>query len=184
MPLTVSGSGFQDGATVLVDSTAVPTTFMSATSVVAAVPASLLGVSGVHNVQVSNPDPSAGPSFSAPLTLTNPIPVLTTVSGSVAYDPGQSGSDQPAPLLLLGSNFAPNSTAWVDLPCDASGFLKLPNLTVPSGETLPPEYETRRLGPGTMTATVNLQCAGDYSFQVRSPQPGGGTSATVVLTVP
>jgi hypothetical protein len=184
MPLTVIGTGFQDGATILVDSSPVPTTFVSDTEVRGMVPASLLGLSGIRAVQVTNPEPSVGPSFAIPLTLTNPLPVLSSVTGTPAYDPGQAGQEQPAPVSLLGSNFAENSTAWVSLPCDALGFRKLPNLTVPSGETLPPEYETRRLSPGTITATVNLECAGDYSFQVRSPQPGGGISATVILSVP
>lgn len=183
-PLTVTGTGFKDEATVLVDGTAVPTTFVNATTVVGSVPASLLSVSGVHDVQVSNPEPSVGPSFSFPITLTNPVPILTSIAGTPAYDPGQAGEDQPAPVLLLGSEFAVNSTAWVDLPCDSVGYLKLPNLTVPSGETLPPEYETRRLSPGIIAATVNLQCAGTYTFQVRSPQPGGGVSGPFMFVIP
>lgn len=184
LALTVNGAGFDEEAVVLVDSAPVPTVFVSASALTASVPSTLLSVSGVHDIQVLNPDPTVGPSFALPLTLTNPVPVLTSVSGTVAYDPGQAGADQPAPVLLNGSGFVTNSTVWASLPCDALGFRLLPNITVPSGETVPAEYATRRLSPNTLTATVNLGCAGNYQFQVRSPQPGGGTSATVVLTVP
>jgi hypothetical protein len=184
MPLTVTGTGFQDGAAILVDSTPVPTTFVSGTMLTGAVPATLLGVSGIRDVQVSNPAPSVGPSFAFPLTLSNPVPILSSVSGSASYDPGQAGQVQAAPVLLLGSEFAVNSTAWVSLPCDALGFRLLPNVPLASGEILPPEYVTRRLSPTTITATVNLECAGDYAFQIRSPLPGGGSSATAILTVP
>ncbi|RYU74634.1 beta strand repeat-containing protein, partial [Hymenobacter persicinus] len=64
--LTVSGTSFQSGAVVTLNGTALTTTFVSATSLTAAVPASALTTPGTYNVTVTNP----GATASAPATFT------------------------------------------------------------------------------------------------------------------
>jgi len=66
--LTVNGSGFVSGSTVVLwNGAARTTTFVNATQVTAAITASDLSTAGLASVTVSNPGPSGG--VSAPLTM-------------------------------------------------------------------------------------------------------------------
>jgi len=60
--LTVTGSGFVDGAVVQWNGGDLPTTFVSATTLTAAVPAADVITRGVDAVRVVNPAPGGGPS--------------------------------------------------------------------------------------------------------------------------
>jgi uncharacterized protein (DUF1800 family) len=65
--VTLTGSGFVTGTSILVNGTAVPTTFKSTTSVVAQVPAPM-GTSSV-SLQAQNPSPGGGTSASISLPV-------------------------------------------------------------------------------------------------------------------
>jgi hypothetical protein len=174
--LTISGSGFvQDALNASVTSIAVVegvdvvTEFVSTTQLVATVPATLLASAGTKHVAIKNPAPTLGTSNEATLLVSNPLPVLTSLdAGQVSYT-SQTGETLWAGVVLNGSGFSPDSTAWVNPPCDTLGFRRA--------------QTTRRVNANQAVATIALRCAGNYELQMRSPQPGGGTSATLTLIV-
>ncbi len=168
MELVVDGLGFEEDAVITVDSTPVPTEFSSSRRLVGAVPPDLLATSGVRQVVVHNPEPSLAVSYAYPLFLTNPMPVLSSIEGSITFDPARSNEFTNVPIILNGSSFSKETTVWVSSPCTASGFRRV---------------STIRFSPTTLLATVSVQCGGIYQVQVRSNQPGGGVSATKSLIV-
>ena len=117
---------------------------------------------------MQNPEPSLAVSYSYPLFLTNPAPVLSSVEGTVVFDPARSNEFFNVPVVLNGSSFSTESSVWISSPCDTIGFRRV--------------FATR-FSPTVLLAFVQVQCAGKYEIQVRSPQPGGGRSETKSLVV-
>ena len=78
--LTLTGTNFVNGATVVVGTTTLTATFVSATSLQAEVPASAVTVAGVVDVHVVNPSPGGGASNTMPLTVDSVGPTLTSVT--------------------------------------------------------------------------------------------------------
>src|SRR5262249_51512770 len=74
------------------------------------------------------------------------------------------------PVVVTGTNFSPNAVAWYSSPCDQLGVRQA--------------LSTMRNSDTQIIATIVIRCAGDYSIQVANPQPGGGFSNAVKLTVP
>jgi hypothetical protein len=72
--LTVNGSNFVSGATVIWNGAARTTTFVSATQVTAAIPASDIAAAGTAQVTAINPGSAS--SNALPFTV-NPVPVQT-----------------------------------------------------------------------------------------------------------
>ncbi|MEO7719060.1 MAG: IPT/TIG domain-containing protein [Capsulimonas sp.] len=89
LTLTATGTGFISGSTVKWNGTALTTTYISATSLTAAVPASLLVTAGTASVTVASPAPGGGTSIAKTFTITAPagnatVSALVT-SGSGPY---------------------------------------------------------------------------------------------------
>ena len=78
--LTVTGQSFVTGATVIFGATTLATTFVSATSLTATIPAALLTAKGSMPVTVENPAPGGGGSNSLSVTIVNGAPVLAPIS--------------------------------------------------------------------------------------------------------
>jgi hypothetical protein len=157
--LTAAGTDFIPGAKLLLGSVEVPTQFVSTTLLTASIPANLLEVGGTILVSVQNPAPSLGMSEKLPLSIVSPIPTLNSI------DPvSVTLSSAPVSISLIGENFAPNSIFELTPPC-ASIFV------------------TSRISSEIGTLSINPQCAGTYYLRVRTPEPGGGTSQTLGLTV-
>ena len=80
--LTVNGSSFVSGATVLFNGLPRVTTFVNASQLTAAILASDIPFVGTATVVVTNPVPGGGVSNSVnySITGTNPVPVITTIS--------------------------------------------------------------------------------------------------------
>jgi hypothetical protein len=175
--VTINGSGFVQDALnasvtsiAVVDGVDVVTEFVSTTQIVATVPATLLASAGTRHVAARNPAPTLGTSNEITLLVSNPAPVLTSLdAGQISYT-SQTGETLWVGVVLNGSGFSPDSTAWVNPPCDTLGFRRA--------------QTTRRVNASQAVATIALRCAGNYEIQIRSPQPGGGTSATLTLSVP
>jgi len=86
--LTVNGTGFNAGSTVNLGTTALTTTYVSATQLTAAVPATGVANYGWAAVTVSNPTPGGGVSSIAPLTIYD---LVSVPANSILFDPyGQS----------------------------------------------------------------------------------------------
>jgi hypothetical protein len=175
--LSVTGEGFyQDSSDasittiVLVDNLPVSTQYISSTQLIAFVPANLVAHSGVRQVAVKSPEPSLSSSDALPLFISNPAPVVTSLNaGPISYNSTQSETIW-LPVAINGSNFSEDSVAWVNPPCDTNGFRRA--------------QTTIRVSSNQIIATIPIRCSGSYQLQVRTPQPGGGVSAPLTLTVP
>lgn len=78
--LTVTGSGFVTGSTVMCNNYSRSTTFVSGTQLTAVMPAA--DILQIHPVQITvvNPSPGGGPSNSVPVTVLDPLPVISSLS--------------------------------------------------------------------------------------------------------
>ena len=107
--VTVTGTGFESNSAVLWNSSARPTTFVSATTLQVALSAADLQNQGTGSLTVSNPAPAASTSPAAPLVVTSqPVPVIQSVSIASASGPG-AGCPQ-LQVTISGQNFAADAT--------------------------------------------------------------------------
>lgn len=157
--LTASGTGFVPGAKIVFGSTDLTTTFTSATSLSATIPASLLVGSGSVPVKIVNPPPGGGTSTAISFTVTNPAASVQAINPSAAF---------------VGS-------AALQMTVNGSGFVN-GSAVLFNGTTLATTY----VGPTELRASVpagSLGAAGDFPVAVSNPPPGGGVTAPVVFRV-
>jgi len=162
LTLTLNGYYFESSSTVMWKGVALTTSYKSATTLTAQVPASDLASAGTAMVTVVNPAPAGGTSSGSAFTIeapSNPAPTLTSISPNSAA-PGSSATT----LTATGSNFIASSTVmW-------------------NGSALATSYKNST----TLTALVpatDLASAGKATVTVASPAPGGGTSSGVTFTI-
>lgn len=111
--LTVIGTDFISGSAILVQNTPLTTSFISSTQLAAFVPSSLLGSGGTLSVSVIKPQPTIGPSNALTVTLTSPVPGMTSISPSTI--PAEFvESSTPLPLIVNGFGFVTNSVVSID----------------------------------------------------------------------
>lgn len=150
--LTVTGSGFVDGAsTVRWGTSGLPTTFVDPTTLSAEVPSNRLANADFVDVSVVNPGPGGGSSAPISFAVEHAMPVLTSVS------PGTITSGVDTRVSLVGEHFVGTSVlVWdgVEYPAQVVSasilYVDMPGAVFGAA------------GPGTIT--------------VRTPAPGGGTS--------
>ncbi len=82
--ITVKGSGFSGGATVLWNGTSLATTYISATQLTAVIPASSIAALGWGAVTVSTPAPGGGVSNALPFSV---YTVTSVLANSIVYEP-------------------------------------------------------------------------------------------------
>jgi sugar lactone lactonase YvrE len=82
--VTLSGSGFTSGSTVMADDTPLPTTVMGPSELKAVIRASSVSTLGWHLITVSNPAPGGGLSAGVPLTVYRKI---KAGANHIVYDP-------------------------------------------------------------------------------------------------
>ena len=82
--VSVMGKGLSSASTVLLNGSAIPTTYTSATQLSATVPAASLASLGWVAISISNPAPGGGTSSSLPLTVYS---VLVLGANHIVYDP-------------------------------------------------------------------------------------------------
>jgi hypothetical protein len=154
--LTVNGANYQPGSLASVvrwSSTALTTTYVSATRLTAAVPASLLGGPGTINIAVVT---AGGTSSSLPFTVIPALPVISSMEPSLVHAGHGAFS-----LTVVGSNFnSPANVNWNGTPLVT---------TVIQGAILSAAV------PASLVAT-----AGKASVTVTS---AGGTSAPATFTI-
>lgn len=100
--LTLTGTGFVDGAVVLFGTETLSATWQSATQLTASIPAAQLQTPGTVNVAVRNPDNQS--SGTQTFTIQAVTPSLTSLSPSSAVAGSATFS-----LTLNGSNFLPGA---------------------------------------------------------------------------
>lgn len=158
--LTVSGANFVNGATARWNGSDRPTTFISATQLLASISATDIEQAGTAQVTVFNPA-NAGGGVSSPATfaINNPVPVLSSISPETAL---VGAAD--VTLVVSGSAFIVDSAVrW-------------------NGVELQTTFNT----PTTLTAVIpadKFASAATATVTVFNPKPSGGSSGVKVFTV-
>ena len=158
--ITVTGTNFIPQSKVRWNGVDLATTYVSATTLTALVPAANVAFATTvpASVAVFSPAPGGGTTTSLPFTVNNRIPVVGSLSnGFIAA--GSAGT-----LDVNGSDFAPGAIVFLNgRPCP-----------------------TRRISRTRVSfdyLAADIACAGIYTIRVINPTPGGGTSGAVILTV-
>jgi hypothetical protein len=121
--LTVNGTGFQSGITVLWNGSPISTTFVSATQVTASVPASLIASAGSASVTVENT--LAAPSNALTFTINPPSTLsLTSLSPNSATVGGAAFT-----LTANGTGFVNGSTVLWNGAALTTSFVSVTQLT-------------------------------------------------------
>ena len=166
-PMTVNGSDFQSGATLIwknaagVESTLV-TNFASSTRLTTTIPSSLVANAGQATVKVRNPDQST--SNEATFTITAPavLPQLTSLS------PNSSAAGSNGLLLtVFGANFVNGARVVWGGTTLATSFVSSTQLTASIASTL-------LATAGTVPVTVRNpdgQVSNAVNFSITSPLP-------------
>lgn len=157
--LTVNGTNFINGAVVDFNGSNVTTTFVSATQITAAIPASALVSPGTALVSVQNPAPTTGSSPTVNFTINNPGPTLTSVSPTSTAAGGPQFT-----MTLTGTGFVNNSSVLFNGTPQSTTFVSSTQLTA------------------TILAS-EIVTAGTVNVAVNNPAPGGGTSGNVTFTI-
>jgi hypothetical protein len=159
--LTVTGSNFVPASVVRWNGSNRTTTFVSATQLTAAIPASDLVTAGTAQVTGFSPAPGGGTSGAVAFTVTavNPVPVLSTLAPSSALQGGPAFT-----LTVTGANFVPASTVRWNGVTRTTAFVSATQLTA----SIP---------------VTDLVTAGTRNITVATPAPGGGTSSALAFTV-
>jgi len=151
--MTISGEYFTSAATVRWGSTALATTYVSATELTAAVPATLIATSGTASVTVST---AAGTSASAALTINPGIQITTT-----ALPSGTAGNAYSGPINVTGG---------------VPGY----SWTVTG---LPDSFTYFNTSGSKLTITGTPSSSGAITFQVSVADTLGDTAGPVTYTV-
>jgi hypothetical protein len=158
--ITVIGSGFVQGATVLWNGQNRDTGFISSTMLTASVRAADVAAAGTAFVSVSNPAPGGGQSPTARVfTINNPAPVLAAIDPASVW-----AGDEAFTLVVSGADFTTTSVVQVAGIDVATTYVSPERLEV--------------LVPAAAVAH-----AAHLSVRVFTPVPGGGLSSPVFLVV-
>lgn len=159
LQITITGTNFVTGSVVFFDQTAIPTTYISSTSLTAQVPAYLLASGHNASVAVQNQTPIVTMSSPATFAVTAPTPVLTSISPNTVGAGYKGGT-----IALTGTGFELNSVGqW-------------------NGSSRTTYYDNSTLLYMVVT-TADLANAGTAQVTVNNPAPGGGTSAPQTMTI-
>lgn len=159
--LAVNGSDFVQGSVVRWNGADRPTTYVSATQLTAAIPASDVEQAGVVQVSVFNPAPGGGASGAMPLEVRvaqNPAPVITGITPA-ALIAGTGGE-----ITIRGTGFLPTSAVYL------------------GNQQLQASY----LSPTELRVTVTgaqVATGGEVRVVVVNPAHGGGVSPQATLLV-
>ncbi len=156
--LTVTGTGFVSGATVSLNSTALTTTFVSATQLTAIVPASLVAQPGTVQITVANAGGAASSAVS--LTILAPVPTITSISPSTVVAGGPAFT-----LTVNGTNFASGATVLLGTASLTTTFVSSTQLTAAVPASL-------------------IQQAGMSPVTVTNPGSGASNPLPLAITVP
>ena len=157
--LTVTGNRFVSTSVVNWNGSSLPTTFVSATSLTARVPASDIALAGTATVSVTNLAPGGGIASGQTFTINNPLPALSFISPAALL----AGASTFA-LTIIGKNFVAGSVVyWNGAPL-ATTFIGATRIT------------------GAVPAS-DLTVAGTAAVTVLNAAPGGGTTSPATFTI-
>jgi hypothetical protein len=124
--MTVGGSNFNSTSILRWGAVALATTYVSATKLTAAVPASLVAAAGTASITVSS---SIGSSSNVAFTIYPPLPAITGLSPTLAI------AGKAFTLIINGVNFTTNSTSKLGSTVLVTNYKSPTQLTavVPAG---------------------------------------------------
>ena len=157
--LTVNGSNFVSGATILWNGTGLTTTFVSGSKLTASVPQTDVTNPGTATVTVSNPSPGGGTSGGLTFTIGNPAPTLTRISPTT-----EKAGTAAFTLTVFGTKYQPSSVVQWKGSSRTTTYVSATSLTA------------------AITA-ADIATPGTANVTVLTPAPGGGTSSPVVFTI-
>lgn len=162
LTLTVTGSGFLNGAVIQWNGSPRTTQFVSSTQLTADIPSLDFANAGIVSVTAVNPSPTVGPSAAGTFTVNNPVPALASLSATSAL--AASGATT---LTVIGSGFVSGS---------AGSAVRW------NGAARPTTFVS---GTQLMVSipAADLTAAGAAQVTVLNPGPGGGTSAALTFSV-
>ena len=172
--LTVYGSGFLNGSTVLWNGAPLSTSYVNGNQLSASVPANLIASQGSATVTVQNPGGLTSNALA--FTINAPAPSLTTLSPNSATAGGS-----PFTLTSNGSGFLSGSTVlWNGAPLSTSYVngnqlsASVPaNLIASQGSATITVQNPGGLTSNTLTFTINAPTGGPLSIITASPLPVG-----------
>jgi uncharacterized protein (TIGR03437 family) len=160
--LTVNGASFLNASIVQWNGANRPTTFVSATQLTAAIPASDLAAAGTANVTVVNPAPGGGASNALSFAINqppNPQPLLMALSPSAATAGGAALT-----LTVNGASFINASVVRWNGDNRPTSFVSSTQLTA-------------------QLAVADIAQFGQARVVVSNPAPGGGVSAAATFNI-
>ncbi|MBS2017271.1 MAG: hypothetical protein JST00_30590 [Deltaproteobacteria bacterium] len=157
--MTVNGSGFVTGSSVVFNGTTLATTFVNTTKLEAAVPAASLGAAGDFPVAINNPPPGGGVSLPVVFRVQYPTPSVSALAPSSA---GVGAG--PTDVTVTGLGFFLTSQITFDGAPAATTYLDATHLKA------------------TLSA-AQLASAGSISVRVVNGAPGGGMSPALSFSV-
>jgi hypothetical protein len=156
--LTVNGKDFVADAKAKWGTTALTTTYKSATLLTAAVPASLIAKAGTASVTVTT---SGGTSAVATFTIKQPKPVLTSLSPNSAFAGGPAFT-----LTIEGKNFIAGAKAkWL-----ASTLTTTVKSSTVLTATVPADL-IAKAGTASVTVTTSGGTSAAATFTIKQPKP-------------
>lgn len=157
--MTVSGTSLTPTSVVRWNGASRPTTFIDSTTVTATIPATDLVNPGSAEVTVLNPAPGGGTSNVLTFTVTNPVPVLTSVNP----DRIVAGSADIL-VTLNGTKFVSNSQArWNGEPRTTT-FVNATEIRM-------------------VILAADIANVGQGSITIFNPAPEGGVSSPLTFTI-
>ena len=151
--LTVNGTNFDSGSIVKWGSTALATTYGSATKLTAAVPANLIATAGSVVITVTT---SAGSSAYAAFTVNPALPAITSLSPSSAAAGGAGFT-----LTVTGTNF--DSSAKINWNGSA---LTTTDVSATSLTASVPASLIANAGSATVTVTASVGTSNNLTFTI------------------
>ena len=157
--LYVAGTNFVPSSVVTVNGDNRTTTYNNSNSLSVMINASDVARSGAVQIAVVNPLPGGGSSNIVLLSVTNPVPSITTLTPS-----GMQAGGTTTSLQVGGSELVPDSVVYIN---------GAPRTTTFDNST----------GVNAQLTAGDLAAAGIDQVQVFNPAPGGGMSNTLTFAV-
>jgi hypothetical protein len=190
-PLTVNGANFTSASTVMWGTTALTTTFVSATALTAQVTAPLVATEGTASVTVVTPAPGGGTSNAESFSIYVPAPVpsIGGISPAVAIAGGAAFA-----LTVNGANFTNASTVMWGSTALTTQYVSAAEVTaqvtaaeIVSAGVVPVTVQTPAPGGGISNAySFEIDTAGSTApaFTTTTVTVTAGTAATYTVTLP
>lgn len=163
--LFIAGSNFVSESVVTINGDNRTASVISPAQIQVLMAATDVAIAGLVQISVVNPvgppsAPGGGASNPVMLTVTNPVPTLSSISPTSFA----AGSTASAALTLNGAAMVPNSVVQIDGSPRATTFVSAGQLVI-------------QLTQGDFVA------AGSHQVRVVNPSPGGGTSNVLAFAV-